>query len=385
MNRSHEPHPSQVVRLLHRWSHSPFMGYPVALLLAGGAFLIPWLERASGIEDVFLAPPFVLVTLLVGGTWGVGPALLAFVAELLALDYWIVPPVGNLSFFTWPNIVSFGSFIIIQFVALWVVLRKKHDREQLSMANEAISRHVEELQAITQELELANSCRDLFLAQASHELKTPITSIQGLVQLTVRRLLREPPLPTNYAFLPLQLEKIERQTHRLHTLVDELLSVNYLHSGNVPLRMGPCEVNYLCREVISAFDPWTDHEIVLHGSADQLVIQADEDRLSQVVFHLISNALKYSPTSTTVRVEVTGDAEEALLAVHNDGSSLSLEQQEHLFEPFYRGPNLWCSATLGWGLGLTISKHLVEQQGGRIWVESSEQQGTTFFVALPSL
>ncbi|MBO0792766.1 MAG: sensor histidine kinase, partial [Ktedonobacteraceae bacterium] len=71
-------------------------------------------------------------------------------------------------------------------------------------------------------------------------------------------------------------------------------------------------------------------------------------------------------------------------SVHNDGSSLSLEQQEHLFEPFYRGPNLWCSATLGWGLGLTISKHLVEQQGGRIWVESSEQQGTTFFVALPS-
>ncbi|MBO0789378.1 MAG: sensor histidine kinase [Ktedonobacteraceae bacterium] len=78
---------------------------------------------------------------------------------------------------------------------------------------------------------------------------------------------------------------------------------------------------------------------------------------------LISNALQYSPASTTVRVEVTGDAEEALLSVHNDGSSLSLEQQEHLFEPFYRGPKLWCSATLGWGLGLTISKHLVEQQG----------------------
>ncbi|MBO0789379.1 MAG: hypothetical protein J2P36_00280 [Ktedonobacteraceae bacterium] len=76
-------------------------------------------------------------------------------------------------------------------------------------------------------------------------------------------------MPTNYAFLPLQLEKIEQQTHRLHTLVDELLSVNYLHSGNVPLRMGPCEVMHLCREVISAFDPWTDHEMVLHGSSDQ--------------------------------------------------------------------------------------------------------------------
>ncbi|GHO47828.1 sensor histidine kinase [Ktedonospora formicarum] len=140
----------------------------------------------------------------------------------------------------------------------------------------------------------------------------------------------------------------------------------------------------LCREVISYFDTLTNHEIVLIYSSDQIIIQIDEDRLYQVLFNLISNALQYSPAHTTVRVEVCTKKEEVLLAVHNDGSFIAPEQQEQLFEPFYRGDHVWHSAITGWGLGLTISKYMVEQQGGRIWVESSEQQGTTFWVALPS-
>ncbi|GLV61065.1 hypothetical protein KDH_78820 [Dictyobacter sp. S3.2.2.5] len=360
------------------------MGYPITLLLAAGAFLIGWFESRLGLSHVFLTPPFVIVTLLAGGIWGIGPALLALGIEVLALDYWVVPPLGNITFFLWPNILSYGQFLIIQLVALWVVIRQKRYRDQLFLANQAISRHVEELQEINWQLERASDARDRFVTQASHELRTPLTGVRGLAQLTLRRLLREPPLPTNYSFLPTNLEKIETQTQRLHTLVDDLLSINYLHTGNVPLRRKECDLMHLCRDVISYFEPMTDQEIELKKCSDQTVIQADEDRLSQVLYNLIRNALQYSPPHTTVRVEVYSNEREALLGVHNDGSFIAPEHQEHLFEPFYRDPNIWNSAITGWGLGLTISKYLVEQQKGRIWVESSEHQGTTFWIALPS-
>jgi signal transduction histidine kinase len=176
---------------------------------------------------------------------------------------------------------------------------------------------------------------------------------------------------------------VEAQTYRLNLLVNDLLNLSSLRSGKLPLQIAPCDVCLLCRNVVEDQRALVDHLIDLKLPHDPLILQADEGRLSQVVINLVVNAIKYSPPDSIVCVDVSLKGTLLILAVHNNGSVIPQEQQENIFEPFYRTREAQTSATQGWGLGLAISKEIVEQHGGRLWVESSEEKGTTFFVALP--
>jgi signal transduction histidine kinase len=284
-----------------------------------------------------------------------------------------------------------------------VVVQKKY-RQRLLYANQALSKHTEQLaennqaliesnaqldkanQALAQSnarLEQASRVKDQFLSMASHELRTPLTSMQGYVQLLLRRLKRQS--AQNPELLPVcdSLGKVDERTHELKALVNDLLDIDSLRSGKMPVRLAPCDLCVLCRGVVEGRSALTGRQIDLNLSFCPLMLQADEGRLSQVVTNLVSNALKYSPTNARVCVEVQQHSGEAILAVHNKGSVLSKEQQEAIFEPFYRSPDAQSSEVPGWGLGLAISKEIIVQHGGRLWVESSEEKGTTFFVALP--
>jgi signal transduction histidine kinase len=327
------------------------------------------------------------------------------------LDYWLVPPIGNFDFFLWPDIASFAPFILIQLIVLSMVVIQKKYHQRLLLANQAISQQTKELaennqallesnarldkanQALAQSnarLEHANCTKDQFLSMASHELRTPVTSIHGHIQLLMRRLKRQS--AQNPELLPVydSLGKVDEQTRRLTDLVNDLLDINTLRSGKMPVHLALCDLRCLCRKVVEEQQALAGRSIDLRLPADPVVVQVDEGRLSQVASNLVSNALKYSPANTLIRVEVSqrpGEVilaiYEAILAVHNEDSVLSREQQETIFEPFYRSPKAQSSTTPGWGLGLAICKEIVMQHSGRIWVESSEEKGTTFFVALP--
>lgn len=389
---------------LHTWWRSSFLGYPLAVVFATIAFLIPFSEKSLGIQDYFIEPPFVIATLLVGWIWGIGPAILALIIEILALDYWIVPPIGDLDFFLWPDIASFLPFVLIQLIVLGLVLVQKKYRQQLLLAHLELSQNAEKLaeknhalsetnaqldranQALVQsnaQLDEANHIKDHFLSLASHELKTPITTIQGQAQLALRRLTRQPPLPVEFAFLPLHLEKVEAQTYRLYALVNDLLNLSSLRSGKIPLRIASCDFCSICRKVVEDQAALTDRLIDLTLPPDPILLQADEGRLSQIVTNLVTNAIKYSPARSTIETKITQSRTLVTLAVHNNGLAIPQERQKHLFEPFYRTPEAQASTIQGWGLGLAISKEIVEQHGGRIWVESSEEKGTAFCVELP--
>src|SRR5579884_2441026 len=122
----------------HFWWRSPLLGYPLAVLFAAAAFAVPIIQRTLGIQDPFIEPPFVIAVLLVGWFWGIGPVLLALLLEILALDYWIVPPVGVIDFFLEHNdIVSFTSFTLLQLVVLSLVITQKNYRQQLLHAKQA--------------------------------------------------------------------------------------------------------------------------------------------------------------------------------------------------------------------------------------------------------
>lgn len=364
------------------WLRFRLLGYFFAVLFAIAAFLIPISERSLGMQDFFVEPPFVVATLLVGWFWGIGPALLVLLLEVFALDYWIVPPLGVIDFFRWPTIVSFVSFILIQLIVLALVVMQKNYRQQLLHTSQVASQRAEELAESNTQLQQADRVKDQFLSMASHELRTPITRIHGSIQLLQRRLKRQN--IKHPEMLPVydSLDKMDGQIQQLTDLINSLLDINTLRSGKIPVHLAPYDLRYLCQQVIEE-QPQTDRSIDLRQPADPVIVQVDHGRFSQIVSNLVTNALKYSPVDTPVYVEISQRPGEAILAVHNERPVLSKEQQKTLFEPFYRSPEARSSATPGWGLGLAISKEIVLQHDGRIWVESSEEKGTTFFVALP--
>jgi signal transduction histidine kinase len=214
------------------------------VLFAAGASLVPMSEKIWGIQDEFVEPPFVIATLLVGWFWGIGPALLALLLEVLALDYWLDPyRPGVIDFFLWPEIASFVPFILIQLVVLGMVIVQKKYRQQLLQANEALAES-------NIRLEQADRVKDQFLSMASHELRTPVTSMQGYAQLLLRRLKKQS--EQNRELLPVcdSLGKVDEQARRLTTLVNDLLDINMLRAGKIPVRLAPCDLCVLCRRVI---------------------------------------------------------------------------------------------------------------------------------------
>lgn len=139
------------------WWLSAWIGYPLAAVLITLAFLIPMIERSLGVQDLFLEPPFVLAMLAVAWFWGLGPALLALVLQVLALDYWLIPPFGSISFFQWPDIASFVPFILIQLLVLRLVMSQKKARQQLSLAHQAAQDAAEASAASNQALGEVNA------------------------------------------------------------------------------------------------------------------------------------------------------------------------------------------------------------------------------------
>lgn len=383
MNLNKEQQNQRQTNHRHAWWRSPLVGYPLAVLFVACAFLIPWSESALGIQNYFVASPFVLAVLLIGWIWGIGPALLAMLLSVLIVDYWFIPPVGSFSFFLWPAIASFVPFILLQLIVLGLVIAQRNYRQELHLANQALSQRAEELAESNARLEHADRVKDQFLSMASHELRTPVTSIQGQVQLLQRRLKRQSAQSPALQAVCDSLGKVEEQTRRLTALVNDLLDINILRSGKMPIQVGPCDLCDLCRSVVEEQRTLTGRQIELELFSCPLMLQADEKRLAQVATNLISNALKYSPESIVIHVKVSQRSTEAILAVHNESPAISKEQQEAIFEPFYRSPDARCSRISGWGMGLAICKEIVARHDGRIWVESSEETGTTFFVALP--
>src|SRR6266567_948662 len=215
---------------------------------------------------------------------------------------------------------------------------------------------------------------------ASHELKTPITSISGQAQVMLRRISKKKEMPEDLVDIRTTLERIYEQTRRLNTLVDDLLSLSSIRSGKLKLRISACNLGEICRSVVEEQRSISGRTIDIVLPASPVIIQADSDRISQVMTNLVGNALKYSPSESPVRVTVCAEKKAALLEVYDSGQGISQEELAHIFDTFYRAPDAQTSKQSGWGLGLAICKDIVERHGGRIWCKSKVNDGSTFFV-----
>lgn len=371
------------------WWRQPPVGYIVTYPLVGLGLLIPFGLQRLGTQNYFLGASFVLTTVIIALIWGTGPAVLSILIGTLTLDVYFLPPFGLLKF-EWHETLPLIPFILAEIIVAVITSQRERARQQTLVAQGELATYAHELVHVNQQLEQANQelekvnqLKDHFLSMASHELKTPITVIRGQVQLGTRRLAKQPDLPSEFAPLQTVLERVDQQTHRLEALVDDLLDLSILSAGKMALRMTKCDVRDVCREVVAEQQTLSGRTIELDVPASPVVLQADCERLSQVVINLVTNAIKYSPKDTAIQVRVTQHTDSVMIQVHNAGPAIPQEQQANIFEPFYRTPAAQSSTKKGWGLGLAISKEIVERHGGHIRVKSSEENGTTFFVDLP--
>jgi|SRR5579859_6313923 len=226
--------------------------------------------------------------------------------------------------------------------------------------------------------------RDEFLSLASHELRNPVAAISGTAQLIQRARLRnqlDEPTLNRYTSV------IERTAAHLANLTEDLLDVGRLQQGRLPLRFAETDLAELVRGVVARQQSrGSDVPISLDIHGDGCVIRADADRLEQVITNLLENAAKYSPHGGSIQVEVTADAESVSVAVRDYGIGFPPSAADRIFEPFGRATNATERNIPGLGLGLYISRQIVERHAGRLWAESlGEGRGTTFYVWLPRM
>jgi two-component system, OmpR family, sensor histidine kinase VicK len=233
------------------------------------------------------------------------------------------------------------------------------------------------IQDITGQKELEFQ-KDNFLGVASHELKTPVTSIKVYVQV-MEDLLRKSG-ETQYADM---MGRIDKQVNRLNYLIADLLDVTKINSGKLQFNITTFSFAELVNEVVEDMQRIAPkHTIHKHLSFDGL-ITTDRERTSQIMINLISNAIKYSPNADTINVFVTFENDEIITSVQDFGIGIKGDKTERVFEQFYRVSGTKEHTFPGLGLGLYISSEIVKRMGGRIWVNSTVDKGSTFYFALP--
>jgi signal transduction histidine kinase len=221
--------------------------------------------------------------------------------------------------------------------------------------------------------------KDVFLGLASHELRTPLTCLKLNVQLVHHHLAG---LDTRLAE---RVAGLHHSVDRMTRLVDEMLSVAAISAGQLPLRLARCDLADLCRGIAAEQAQVAQRALDLAVPDGPVLVTADEDRLGQVLSNLVTNAFKYSPPERAVRVTLAvGDAE-ATVTVRDEGPGIPEEALPHVFERFYRVPGIQVRAGsyVGLGVGLYLSKAIVEQHHGRIWLDSTVGEGSAFSFALP--
>ena len=252
-----------------------------------------------------------------------------------------------------------------------------------------------ELQASYEKLQELDKLKSQFLSIASHELKTPITAMSGFVQIAVRRIKRrlgagrpgETEWKTEEETLLEQLEVVQRQTRKLARLVDELLDVSRIESGRLELHLADVDLPELLAEVMRRHQLMaTKHELRLHyDPVQKLGVRGDRDHLEQVLNNLVGNAMKYSPEGGAIDVTVARAGDNQVeFSVADHGIGIRAPELERVFGLFYRSPDRDARDVGGMGLGLYITKEIVDRHEGRVWAESEVGKGTTFHVALPA-
>lgn len=236
-----------------------------------------------------------------------------------------------------------------------------------------------ELEHATAKAQEADKLKSQLLSIVSHELRTPLASIKGYVTtiLDHRDRLQS---ATQTEFLQI----IDSETDRLTELVENLLDMSRIEAGVLRIHPEPMALTPVIERALLALQPkLAGHtlEVEMDNSSPDVVI--DAGRIQQVLSNLLDNAVKYSPPGSLVRISVKTNETHVTVGIHDKGPGILPEHAQKIFDRFYRIEDARIRHTGGFGLGLAISRALIEEHGGELWLESKPNQGTSFFISLP--
>ena len=222
-----------------------------------------------------------------------------------------------------------------------------------------------------EEINSLNNKKDEFISFASHELKTPLTTLKGYLQLAAKKEVS----PGEY------LPKINKQVERLEGIVADLLDISKIHAGKLDLNFKRTSLLELLKESIDSVND-TRYKIVLDSPSEDFIVSVDSQKIMQVIINLLTNAIKFSSPGTTIYITAIRIGDQVKISVADQGVGIPQQHLDKIFNQFYRVSSI-SKTTKGMGLGLFISKEIIEGHLGKIWAESEEGKGSTFHVQFP--
>ena len=234
------------------------------------------------------------------------------------------------------------------------------------------------LAAIVAERHALEQRKDEFISLASHELRTPLTCLLGYSQLVQRKI-----AGSDHLLVLQMLASIETQAKNLARLIADLLDLSKIQAGNLTFAEEAVDVDMLVREVVEQLQQTSvQRQINIEGSAPGVIV-GDRGRLGQVVINLLTNSMKYSPQAEQIIVHLTSTTKDLTVSVQDFGIGIPTSEQQKIFQRFYRVAGEHKQAGSGLGVGLFIAHQIIEHHKGKLWVDSTEGQGSTFSFSLP--
>ncbi|MDD5595805.1 MAG: ATP-binding protein [Candidatus Omnitrophica bacterium] len=276
------------------------------------------------------------------------------------------------------NVLEKGEFVSKEISTVWPLQKVFQINAAPIIENNLINGCLLVIHDITEIRKLETMRRD-FVANVSHELKTPLTSIKGFVETLLEGALDDKENSRHF------LQIIQNHVNRLDNLTNDLLTLSYAESKQAELEIKPVNLKELTDQVLLGFQSRIKGKIisVRNELFSELVIKLDKDKIEQVLTNLIDNALKFNREKGWIRVYSEDMHNRIKICVEDSGSGIPEKDLSRIFERFYRVDKARSRELGGTGLGLSIVKHIVELHGGNVGVESTEGLGSKFYFILP--
>ncbi|MBK8903402.1 MAG: HAMP domain-containing histidine kinase [Anaerolineaceae bacterium] len=238
-----------------------------------------------------------------------------------------------------------------------------------------------QLAAANKELTRIDRMKSLFLSMAAHDLRTPLSAIQGYAEMLLLGI-AEPGSPKAFQYLDI----IQQQSARLNQLIDDIVDLDLIEQGKLTLNLTPCDINPLLQEASSAYKFQLERRsITVHYNLapEPITIWGDAEKMLRVFYNLVGNAVKYMASQGQITLRSQQQDGQAIIEVEDTGPGMTAEQLDNLFILYYRSEDVAKSPVKGSGLGLFIVKTMVEAHQGQVQVTSQPGQGSKFTLRLP--
>ncbi|HVF69843.1 MAG TPA: HAMP domain-containing sensor histidine kinase [Xanthomonadales bacterium] len=325
--------------------------------------------------------PIVMLSTYVGGLVA---GLITIITSALILNLYF-PPVNNYAALLEPKrIIQLLLFITESvFISFLVEFIKRRDRiSEYKKREKELNKKIEELEEINLSMQKEVRSRDEFLSIASHELKTPLTSMLLQTQTALHNIRNVSVAQFSFESLLKMLESVENQTKRLSRMINDLLAVSVITVGNLQLEYEEIDLDELIKGVLTDFSARLEKEkyIVMYEPKEKIIGNWDKIRIEQAVSNFISNAIKYG-NNKPIEIKTYKRKNSAELLVKDNGIGISKQKQKMIFELFQRAVSP--EQYKGLGVGLYITQKIISAHGGTVIVDSSPNNGSEFTMSLP--